>query len=118
MAEQPEVVSVDELKSLLTLTRERFLDHFDAIIPKTILRKTDKIITSNLLNGKYFVTLNISSFLYGICDSYSLLLKLIKYIDQIKMHLINLNNDIYICIYKYIRSSSNIISFNIISLER
>ncbi|XP_036292771.1 mdm2-binding protein isoform X2 [Pipistrellus kuhlii] len=50
LAEQPEVVSVDELKSLLTLTRERFLDHFDTIIPKTILRKTDKIITSNLLN--------------------------------------------------------------------
>ncbi|XP_023606725.1 mdm2-binding protein [Myotis lucifugus] len=50
LAEQPEVVSVDELKSLLTLTREHFLDHFEAIIPKTILRKTDKIITSNLLN--------------------------------------------------------------------
>lgn len=92
MAEQPEVVSVDELKSLLTLTREHFLDHFETIIPKTILRKTDKIITSNLLNGKFFVTLNISCFLYGIYDSYYLLLKLIKYIDQIKIHLINLNN--------------------------
>ncbi|XP_036194068.1 mdm2-binding protein isoform X3 [Myotis myotis] len=50
LAEQPEVVSVDELKSLLTLTREHFLDHFETINPKTILRKTDKIITSNLLN--------------------------------------------------------------------
>lgn len=98
MEEQPEVVSADELKSLFTLTRERFLEHFDAIIPKTILRKTDKIITSNLLNGKFFVTLNISSFLYGIYDSYYLLLKIIKYIDQIKMHLINLNNDIYLYI--------------------
>lgn len=54
VAEQPEVVSVDELKSLLTLTRERFLDHFDAFIPKTIQRKTDKINTSNPLNGKSF----------------------------------------------------------------
>ncbi|KAM8785032.1 mdm2-binding protein [Rhynchonycteris naso] len=50
LAEQPAVISVDELKSLLALTRERFLDHFDTIIPKTILRKTDKINTSNLLN--------------------------------------------------------------------
>lgn len=91
MAEQPEVVSIDELKSLLTFTRERFLDHFDAIIPKTVLRKTDKIITSNLLNGKFFVTLNISSFLYGIYDGYYLL-RLMKYNDQIKMHLINLND--------------------------
>nr|XP_025726834.1 mdm2-binding protein isoform X2 [Callorhinus ursinus] len=50
LAEQPEVVSVDELKSLLILTRERFLDHFDAFIPKTIPIKTDKIKTSNMLN--------------------------------------------------------------------
>ncbi|XP_027472951.1 mdm2-binding protein isoform X3 [Zalophus californianus] len=50
LAKQPEVVSVDELKSLLILTRERFLDHFDAFIPKTIPIKTDKIKTSNILN--------------------------------------------------------------------
>ncbi|KAF6323497.1 MDM2 binding protein [Rhinolophus ferrumequinum] len=50
LAKQPEVVSVDELKNLLILSRERFLDHFDAMIPKTILIKTDKINTSNLLN--------------------------------------------------------------------
>ncbi|XP_045661682.1 mdm2-binding protein isoform X3 [Ursus americanus] len=50
LAKQPEVVSVDELKSLLILTRERFLDHFDALIPKTIPIKTDKIKTSNMLN--------------------------------------------------------------------
>uniref|UniRef100_A0A9L0R8M0 MDM2 binding protein n=1 Tax=Equus caballus TaxID=9796 RepID=A0A9L0R8M0_HORSE len=50
LATQPEVVSVDELKSLLLLTRERFLDHFDAITPKTVLIKTDNIKTSNVLN--------------------------------------------------------------------
>nr|XP_012609267.2 mdm2-binding protein [Microcebus murinus] len=50
LANQPETISVAELKNLLILTRERFLDHFDAIIPKTILRKTDKIKTSNMLN--------------------------------------------------------------------
>ncbi|XP_036119901.1 mdm2-binding protein isoform X2 [Molossus molossus] len=49
LAEQPEVVSVDELKSLLALSRERFLSHFDAVIPKATLRKTDKVNTSNML---------------------------------------------------------------------
>nr|XP_020727753.1 mdm2-binding protein isoform X2 [Odocoileus virginianus texanus] len=48
LAKQREVISVDELKSLLTHTREHFLDHFDAVIPKTSLIKTDK--TSNMLN--------------------------------------------------------------------
>lgn len=78
LAKQPEVVSVDELKSLLILIRERFLDRFDALIPKTVPIKTDKIKTSNMLNGKFFVGLNISSFC--ICDIYDsyLLLKLIK----------------------------------------
>ncbi|XP_010989297.3 mdm2-binding protein [Camelus dromedarius] len=42
LAKQPEVFSVDELKSLLTLKRKCFLDNFDAIVPKTILMKTDK----------------------------------------------------------------------------
>ncbi|XP_039709635.1 mdm2-binding protein isoform X2 [Pteropus medius] len=50
LAEQSEVVSVDELKSLLILTRKHFLDHFDAVIPKTNLIKTDEINPSNLLN--------------------------------------------------------------------
>ncbi|XP_054446060.1 mdm2-binding protein isoform X2 [Pteronotus mesoamericanus] len=50
LAEQPEVLSVGELKHLLTLTREHFLDHFDSVIPKTMTRKTDKINTSNPLN--------------------------------------------------------------------
>lgn len=80
LANKPEVISVDELKSLLVLTRQHFLDHFDADVPKTILIKTDK--TSNMLNGKFYVTLNISSFhMCGIYASY-LLLKLIKCIDQ------------------------------------
>ncbi|XP_068381938.1 mdm2-binding protein isoform X4 [Eschrichtius robustus] len=48
LAKQPEVLSGDELKSLLILTRECFFDHFDAIIPKTSLIKTDN--TSNMLN--------------------------------------------------------------------
>ncbi|XP_059021695.1 mdm2-binding protein isoform X2 [Mustela lutreola] len=50
LANLPEVVSIDELKTLLILIRERFLDHFDAFIPKTIPIKTDKIKTANMLN--------------------------------------------------------------------
>ncbi|KAG8515547.1 Mdm2-binding protein, partial [Galemys pyrenaicus] len=50
LAKQPEVVSVEELKTLLILTRERFLNHFDAAIPKAILIKADEIKTSNMLN--------------------------------------------------------------------
>ena len=61
LAKRPGVLSEDELKSLLILTRECFFDHFDAIIPKTSLIKTDN--TSNMLNGKFSVTLNMSSFL-------------------------------------------------------
>ncbi|ELW49066.1 Mdm2-binding protein [Tupaia chinensis] len=49
LAKQPEAVSVNELKSLLILTRERFFNHFDAVIPKTVLRQTDKSKTSNML---------------------------------------------------------------------
>ncbi|KAG3273667.1 mdm2-binding protein [Ictidomys tridecemlineatus] len=51
LAKQPEAISADELKSLLVLTRERFLHHFDALIPKTVVRPTDKIKTSNMLNA-------------------------------------------------------------------
>ncbi|XP_058524499.1 mdm2-binding protein isoform X2 [Ochotona princeps] len=50
LANQPEAVSADELRSLLTLTRERFLARFDAVIPKTLLGQTDKIKTSSMLN--------------------------------------------------------------------
>lgn len=98
MATQPEVVSVDELKSLLLLTRERFLDHFDAITPKTVLIKTDNIKTSNVLNGKFFVNYYLFVCVCGIYDS-SLLLKPIECSDQIKLYLINLNSDVYIFVY-------------------
>ncbi|XP_077620839.1 mdm2-binding protein isoform X2 [Crocuta crocuta] len=50
LAKQPEVASFDELKNLLILTREHFVDHFDAILPKTISVKTDKIKTSDMSN--------------------------------------------------------------------
>ncbi|XP_037022584.2 mdm2-binding protein isoform X1 [Artibeus jamaicensis] len=49
LAEQPEVLSADEFKHLFTLTRERFLEHFDAAVPKTITTKTDKINVSSPL---------------------------------------------------------------------
>lgn len=61
LAKQPEVVSVDELKSLLILARECFLDHFDAVIPKTSLIKTDKVKTSSILNDTSPVELISSS---------------------------------------------------------
>lgn len=67
LAKQPETVSVAELKSLLVLTRKHFLDHFDAVIPKMIPRKMDKIKTFNILNGKFFITLNFSSFCVCVC---------------------------------------------------
>ncbi|XP_020025164.1 mdm2-binding protein isoform X2 [Castor canadensis] len=51
LAKQPEALSAEELKSLLILTRERFLDRFDALIPKTTLRHTDKIKASCMLNA-------------------------------------------------------------------
>ncbi|XP_051015610.1 mdm2-binding protein [Acomys russatus] len=49
-ANQPEAVSADELKSLLVLTRERFLDHFDALTPKAALTQTDKMKAAGLVN--------------------------------------------------------------------
>ncbi|XP_012501999.1 PREDICTED: mdm2-binding protein [Propithecus coquereli] len=61
LAKQPETVSVAELKSLLIHTRERFLDHFDAITLKTIPRKTDKIKTSNMLSDSSPVAPDSSS---------------------------------------------------------
>uniref|UniRef100_A0A8C5NXU3 Mdm2, transformed 3T3 cell double minute p53 binding protein n=1 Tax=Jaculus jaculus TaxID=51337 RepID=A0A8C5NXU3_JACJA len=50
LAKQPEALSADELRSLLALTRERFLDHFDALLPETRLAQTDKVKTSRVLN--------------------------------------------------------------------
>ncbi|XDA79804.1 hypothetical protein R6Z07F_009809 [Ovis aries] len=58
LAQQREVISVDELKSLLTCTRERFLGHFDALIPKTSLIKTDE--TSNMLHDSSSLELTSS----------------------------------------------------------
>ncbi|XP_035305587.1 mdm2-binding protein isoform X4 [Cricetulus griseus] len=42
-ADQPEAVSTEELKSLLLLTRERFLGHSDALNPKAVLIHPDKM---------------------------------------------------------------------------
>ncbi|MBZ3870805.1 Mdm2-binding protein [Sciurus carolinensis] len=67
LAKQPEAVSADELKSLLVLTRERFLHHFDALIPKTVLRQTDKIKTSNMLNAACPVEPDSSSLMEANC---------------------------------------------------
>ncbi|XP_077023676.1 mdm2-binding protein [Tamandua tetradactyla] len=50
LAKQPETISVEELKTLLILTRKCFLDHFNIISPKTNLIKTDEIKTSSTLN--------------------------------------------------------------------
>uniref|UniRef100_A0AAA9U1M3 MDM2 binding protein n=1 Tax=Bos taurus TaxID=9913 RepID=A0AAA9U1M3_BOVIN len=58
LAKQREVISVDELKSLLTCTRERFLGHFDAVLPKTSLIKTDK--TSSMLHDNSSLELTSS----------------------------------------------------------
>ncbi|XP_052507679.1 mdm2-binding protein [Budorcas taxicolor] len=58
LAQQCEVISVDELKSLLTCTRERFLSHFDALIPKTSVIKTDE--TSNMLHDSSSLELTSS----------------------------------------------------------
>ncbi|XP_075817114.1 mdm2-binding protein isoform X2 [Microtus pennsylvanicus] len=49
-ASQPEAVSADELKSLLVLTRERFLDHFDALAPKAVLTQTDRMKSAGMVN--------------------------------------------------------------------
>ncbi|KAM6215073.1 mdm2-binding protein [Rhynchocyon petersi] len=51
LAKLPETVSVDELKTLLILTRERFLDQFSVITPKTTPIKRDTIKISTTVNG-------------------------------------------------------------------
>lgn len=50
IANQPETISPDELKSLLVLTRGRFLDHFDALTPKAVLTQTDKMKAAGMAN--------------------------------------------------------------------
>ncbi|XP_049628843.1 mdm2-binding protein [Suncus etruscus] len=49
-AKQSEAVSVEELKSLLRLARERFLERFDKLIPKTVSTTLDKMETPNVLS--------------------------------------------------------------------
>ncbi|CAO2602277.1 Mdm2-binding protein, partial [Lemmus lemmus] len=49
-ASQPEAVSADELRSLLVLTRERFLGRFDALAPKAVLTQTDKMKSAGMVN--------------------------------------------------------------------
>ncbi|GAB1299369.1 Mdm2-binding protein [Apodemus speciosus] len=49
-ANQPEAISADELKSLLALTRERFLDHFDVLAPKAVLTQTDTMKAAGMVN--------------------------------------------------------------------
>ncbi|KAM6171527.1 mdm2-binding protein [Erethizon dorsatum] len=51
LAKEPAAFSADELKSLLRLTRERFLHHFDALTSKTVQRQIDEIKTSPMLNA-------------------------------------------------------------------
>lgn len=57
-ANQPEAISADELKSLLALTRERFLDHFDVLTPKAVVTQTDTMKAAGMVNGKGLSTLN------------------------------------------------------------
>ncbi|XP_032771477.1 mdm2-binding protein [Rattus rattus] len=49
-ANQPEAVSADELKSLLALTRERFLDRFDVLTPKAVLTQTHTMKAAGMVN--------------------------------------------------------------------
>ncbi|XP_074057591.1 mdm2-binding protein [Macrotis lagotis] len=57
--EQPVTVSADELNTLLSLTRERFIEFFNANIPKTALHKIrDKIKTSKILKESTFLETN------------------------------------------------------------
>ncbi|KAL1767734.1 mdm2-binding protein [Sigmodon hispidus] len=49
-ANQPEAVSADELKSLLMLTRERFLGHFDALPTKAVLTQADQMKAAGGVN--------------------------------------------------------------------
>ncbi|XP_031213890.1 mdm2-binding protein isoform X2 [Mastomys coucha] len=49
-ANQPEAISADELKSLLALTRERFLDQFDVLTPAAVLTQTDPMKAASMVN--------------------------------------------------------------------
>ncbi|XP_020820638.1 mdm2-binding protein [Phascolarctos cinereus] len=57
--EQPATVSVKELNTLLSITRERFIEFFDASIPKTPLDKArNKIKTSEIIRESTFPETN------------------------------------------------------------
>uniref|UniRef100_A0A8C3PVZ4 MDM2 binding protein n=1 Tax=Chrysolophus pictus TaxID=9089 RepID=A0A8C3PVZ4_CHRPC len=49
LTEQPPVISTDELKSLLELTRECFLDLWNTNVPEPVLQKTDNKTSSHLM---------------------------------------------------------------------
>ncbi|XP_021039536.1 mdm2-binding protein [Mus caroli] len=49
-ANQPEAFSADELKSLLALTRERFLGHFDVLPAEAALTQTDTVKAAGVVN--------------------------------------------------------------------
>lgn len=49
-ASQPEAVSAEELKSLLVLTRERFLGRFDALAPTAVSTQTDEMKSAGTAN--------------------------------------------------------------------
>uniref|UniRef100_A0A674J9B2 MDM2 binding protein n=1 Tax=Terrapene triunguis TaxID=2587831 RepID=A0A674J9B2_9SAUR len=56
--EQPSTVSADELKTLFTLTRERFLELYDTSLPKTILHKAiNKTSPYTITSGRHLVSM-------------------------------------------------------------
>lgn len=73
-ANQPEAFSADELKSLLALTRERFLGHFDVLPTEAALAQTDTVKAAGVVNGKGLITL---TFLVEVVVCVALLLILI-----------------------------------------
>lgn len=108
-ANQPEAVSTDELKSLLALTRERFLDRFDVLTPKAVLTQTDTMKAAGMVNGKCFITLKVLVVVVVYVCSTSVNLDAINsinqnfmsYIGQAKIYFIHVKNTLflYTCAY-------------------
>ncbi|EGV91321.1 Mdm2-binding protein [Cricetulus griseus] len=89
-ADQPEAVSTEELKSLLLLTRERFLGHSDALNPKAVLIHPDKMkAAAGMVSGKFSVILNV--LVVVVCVTF--LLNFINYVGQVKIYFTHLEND-------------------------
>ncbi|XP_006879380.1 PREDICTED: mdm2-binding protein [Elephantulus edwardii] len=61
LAKQPETISVDELKTLLILTREQYLENLNAVIPKRTPIERDKIKSSIVVNDAISVEPDSSS---------------------------------------------------------